>query len=179
MLVILEGADGSGKTSLSTRLRKNLDPYILLLRSNGPPHHIEQLASVVNFMKDGPRLIPVITDRHPLISEFVYGPILRGECMHSLDVRQMATLFWDSMIVYCRPNYAALAAGVREETQMEGIVMNHRRIVRAYDDLMGQLEEEGTYIKRYDYTGPPQLVLDSIKTFIRKGQYDGKESTKV
>jgi hypothetical protein len=34
---------------------------------------------------------------------------------------------------------------------------------------MGSLEKEGVYIKRYDYTGPPQLVLDSIKAFIRKG----------
>ena len=169
MLVILEGADGSGKTSLATRIRKDIDEYMLLLRSNGPPHTLGQLANVIgvlNTLRDSS--VPVITDRNPVISEYVYGPIIRGKCMHGLTIEQMGRWFKTTMIIHCRPNFQALAAGVRKEVQMEGVVLNHRTIIKAYDDLMGHLEREGVYIKRYDYTGPPQLVLDSIKTFIRK-----------
>ncbi len=173
MLIILEGADGSGKTSLATRIRKDIDEYILLLRSSGPPRNIEQLATVVNFIRSCPPEIPLITDRNPLISESVYGPIIRGQCMHSLDVEGMATLFQNAMIIHCRPNYSVLAAGVRKEVQMEGVVLNHRQIIKEYDTLMGGLEKLGVYVKRYDYTGPPQLILDSIKAFIRKGQQHG------
>lgn len=175
MLIILEGADGSGKTSLANRIRKDTDEYLLFLRSNGAPHHVGQLADVIGMLTAIPYRIPIVTDRNPVISESVYGPIIRGECMHGLDVEQLAGIFRQSMIIYCRPNYSALAAGMRKEVQMEGVALNHRTIVKAYDDLMGQLEKGGVYVKRYDYTGPPQLILDSIKTFIRKGQQHGKE----
>jgi hypothetical protein len=170
MLVILEGADGSGKSSLATRIRKDIDEYLLFLKSNGPPHTLGQLANVLGVLTNlRDQSIPVVTDRNPVISEYVYGPIIRGKCMHALSIEQMARWFKDTMIIHCRPNYQALAAGVRKEVQMEGVVLNHRHIIQAYDDLMGFLEKEGVYIKRYDYTGPPQLVLDSIKAFIRKG----------
>lgn len=170
MLVILEGADGSGKTSLATRIRKDLDEYVLFLRSNGPPHRVGQLANVISLLANIPQVIPVVCDRNPIISESVYGPILRGKCMHVLTIEQMARWFKPMMIIHCRPNYEALAAGVRREPQLEGVVDNHRHIVKAYDDLMGQLENEGVYIKRYDYTGPPQLILDAVKSFILRGK---------
>jgi len=174
MLIILEGSDGSGKTSLANRIRKDLDEYMLLLRSSGPPRHVGQLADVIGMLASIPYRIPVVTDRNPVISESVYGPIIREKCMHGLTLEQMGRMFRHAMVIHCRPNYSALADGVRQESQMEGVVLNHRAIVKAYDDLMGQLEKEGVYIKRYDYTGPPQLILDSIKTFIRKGQQHGR-----
>jgi hypothetical protein len=170
MLIILEGSDGSGKTSLANRIRKDLQQYSLFLRSNGPPHHVGQLADVIGLLASLPPHIPVICDRNPVISESIYGLIIRGKCMHGLDLEQLAFMFKSAMIIHCRPNYSALAAGIRKEVQMEGVVLNHRRIVQAYDTLMGQLEKEGVYIKRYDYTGPPQLIMDSIKTFIGKSR---------
>ncbi len=179
MLIILEGADGSGKSTLANRIRKDIDEYILLLRSNGPPHHVGQLADVIGMLAEIPWRIPVVTDRNPVISESIYGPIIRGKCMHGLDPEQMVRMFSKTMIIYCRPNYAHLAAGVRKEVQMEGVVVNHRQLVREYDTLMGELENKGIYIKRYDYTAGPQLVLDSIKTFIRQGREDAKRDQKT
>lgn len=171
MLVILEGADGSGKTSLANRIRNDLDEYSLFLRSSGPPT-IGQLADVIGWLASIPSRIPVVCDRLSVISEAVYGPILRGKCIHGLSIEQMAR--WmkgrPSMIVHCRPSYSALAAGVRREVQMEGVVLNHRHIVKAYDEIMGQLRQEGVDVRPYDYTGPPQLILEYIKTFIREGK---------
>lgn len=167
MLVILEGADGSGKTTLANRIRKEIDQYLLLLRSNGPPS-IGQLADYIGWVSSLPHKLVLVTDRNPIISEAVYGPIIRGKCLHALTTEQIARQFRNAMIIHCRPNYSALAAGAAKEVQMDGVVMNLRHIIKAYDELMGKLESEGVYIKRYDFTGPPQLILDSIKAFIRK-----------
>lgn len=172
MLIILEGADGSGKTSLANRIRKDIDTYCLFLRSNGPPHSLQQLADAIGLLqslKEHPRL-SVITDRNPILSEYVYGPILRARCMHGLTLDQMAKWVKGSLLIYCRPNYQALAAGMREAAQLAGVHANHRDIVRAYDEMMGQLEQRGAEVKRYDYTGPPNLIMDAVKSFILKGK---------
>ena len=169
MLIILEGADGSGKTSLATRIRKDLDEYTLFLKSSGPPS-IGQLADVIGWLASVPTRIPLVCDRLSVISEYVYGPIIRGKCLHGLTPEQIAN--WlrarPSLVIHCRPSYSALAAGVRKEVQMDGVILNHRHIIKGYDELMGLLREEGAEIKPYDYTGPPQLILDSIRSFIRE-----------
>ena len=170
MLIILEGADGSGKTSLANRIRKDVDEYILFLRSNGPPHHVGQLADVIGWLGEIPRKIPVVQDRNPVISEYVYGPIIRGKCMHGLTLEQIIRYLRQAMVVYCRPSYSALAAGMRQDVQMEGVALNHQEIVRAYDKLMGELEELGVDIRRYDFTGPADLILDAVKTYIIRGR---------
>jgi len=153
---------------LANKIRKEFDGYLLFLRSNGPPT-LQELADVIGWIASIPPRIPVISDRLTILSEAIYGPILRGKCIHGLSIEQMAR--WikarPAMIIYCRPNYSALAAGMRQETQMDGVHANHQRIVKAYDELMGKLEQESVQVTRYDYTGPPQLVLDSIRTFIR------------
>jgi len=171
MLIILEGADGSGKTSLATRLRKELKQYCLQLSFHHLPT-LTQIAEVTGWLQHLPPNLPVITDRTHLISEYVYGPILRGKCLHALNVKQIARWIKPAMLVHCRPNRNALAAGVQHEPQMEGVVNYHKEIIRAYDVLMGDLEKEGVYVKRYDYTGPPQLLLDSIRDYIQ-GEHNG------
>ncbi|WP_455363563.1 hypothetical protein [[Eubacterium] cellulosolvens] len=166
MIVIIEGADGSGKTTLANRLRKDLKDYCIFIRSNGPPRNLQQLVDMITLLQEIPPRLPVITDRNPVISEYVYGPILRGKCMHGLKVEQMTRLFKDKLIIHCRPSYSALEQSVRREEQLEGVIDNHRHIVRAYDWLMGRLSQDGVKIKPYDYTGPPQLIMDTVKAFI-------------
>lgn len=173
MLIVIEGADGSGKTTLANRIRKELEDYSIFIRSNGPPHTLQQLVDMVTFQQELidrlPRL-PFITDRNPVISEYVYGPILRGKCMHALNIEQMARLFRDKLLIHCRPSYSALTSGVRKEEQLEGVIPNHRHIVQAYDAVMMGLESDGVQVKPYDYTGPPQLIMDTIHTFIRENK---------
>jgi len=167
LLVIIEGADGSGKTTLANRIRGQLDQYMLLLRTNGPPS-IGQLADYIGWVNDIPHKLLLVTDRNPIISEAVYGPIIRGKCLHALTLEQMARQFRNALVIHCRPSYSKLAAGVQKEVQMDGVVLNHRHIVKAYDELMGKLEHEGVNVKRYDFTGPPQMIIDSIKAYIRE-----------
>lgn len=170
MLIILEGADGSGKTSLANKIRKEVEEYMLFLRSNGAPHHVGQLADVIGWVSEIPYRIPVIQDRNPVISEYIYGPIIRGKCMHGLTFDQMARMFRKSMIIYCRPSYSALAAGMRQEVQMEGVALNHKEIVRAYDQLIGQFRETDMSVIPFDFTGPSVIILDAVRSFIQRGK---------
>lgn len=168
MLIVIEGADGSGKTTLANRIRKDLQDYCLFWRSSGPPKNMKQLTDVVGMLNDIPKRQPVVTDRNPLLSEYIYGPILRGTCMHALSIEKMAHWLKHALIIHCRPNYSALAAGVRREDQLEGVRENHRLIVQAYDSLMMGLAEYGATVKPYDYTGPPQLIMEAVTDFIRE-----------
>jgi hypothetical protein len=123
---------------------------------------------MITLIQEIPPRLPVITDRNPVLSEYVYGPILRGKCMHGLKVEQMLRLFKDKLIIHCRPSYSALEQSVRREEQLEGVIDNHRHIVRAYDQIMGQLQRGGINVKPYDYTGPPQLIMDTVRNFIQE-----------
>lgn len=166
MLVILEGADGSGKTTLATRIRQELGQYSLFLRTSGPPSIVE-IANVCHWIDSHPASLPIIMDRYPIISEYVYGPIIRGKCKHALTLPKIASTLRHAMIIYCRPSYEALREGVLREAQLEGVVLNHRDIVKAYDSLMSSLEGDGVYVKKYDYTTPGQRVISDIQTFIK------------
>ena len=128
MLIVLEGPDGSGKTTLATRIRKDLDQYCLFLRSNGPPSTLLEFLDIVHFLQEIEPRLPVVTDRNPLISEYVYGLILRGKRIHGLSVEQMATWLKSNttLLIYCRPKFAELDQGVRREQQLEGVIENHR-----------------------------------------------------
>lgn len=168
MLVIIEGADGSGKTTLANRIRGQLGQYAMFLRTSGPPSIVE-IANVCHWVDSHPHTLPLIMDRYPLLSEYVYGPILRGKCKHAMTIEMMARALRNAMVIHCRPNYSALAANVQKEVQLEGVLVNHRHIVKKYDELMGNLEKGGVHVKRYDYTGPPQLIFDSIKGYLAVG----------
>jgi len=121
----------------------------------------------MGWIKSLPKDIPIFVDRLPIISEYIYGPVLRGKCQHGLKLQQMAAILRDAFIIYCRPNWAALAVAVKRENQLEGVLANHHVIVKAYDELMGRLELECVRVHRYDYTGPPQMIMDSVRSFLR------------
>ena len=176
MLVIIEGPDGSGKTSLANRLRKDLSSPCLFLRSNGAPTRVEDLAQIIHWINALPLYVPLITDRNPLISEYVYGPILRGKCMHKWTLEQMANWSKRALVIYCRPSWSALAQALRREIQLEGVIENHRIIVEAYDKLMSEFQTRGVEVVPYDFTGPPQLIMDRVRSYIRSNSNGFDES---
>jgi hypothetical protein len=147
VIVLVEGPDGSGKTTLVGDARRGARNVITIARS-GPM----QLSDMVQFMwwsMASPDLGPnsyVIHDRYPAISERVYGPILRErDLLESYDLDFGLTRV--DAIVYCRT-----AAPVYDKEQMEGVIDNGPRILAAYDALMERIHDElGIPIYLYDF----------------------------
>jgi hypothetical protein len=165
-VIIVEGPDGGGKSSLVSKLMVEFGLPLHERASEGAagvivPDLYEWAHRDVVSMPHQPLQI---YDRHPLISEYVYGPICRAALppgfatpnAHVL-VRMMAPLV---LVVVCRPPNERLRASVSDQRDMPGVVEHVERIASAYDAL--RIFWPGRTIG-YDYTTdqsdtePPQL----------------------
>lgn len=170
-LVIVEGPDGSGKTTLIEYLRKSLHPYTWILKSNSKPQTVEDIIHVLTWITHAPPGLPLILDRHPLISETVYGPILRGASRMPLNPQDLSACFPpDTLVVYCRPSVNAIHEGAKTEEQMKGVITKLGKIITAYDTLMASLKDRGVKVHEYDYAASPshqqeiRRLIENVRT---------------
>lgn len=82
MNIIIEGPDGSGKSTLAEFLASNL--HWPIVHSPGPPASQEEFEGRVRVALTCQR---TIFDRHPIISETVYGQV-RGRC-YAMDCHRL------------------------------------------------------------------------------------------
>src|SRR5690606_4664522 len=118
MLVILEGPDGSGKSTLGTYLASQTERP--LLHSPGVTQGELEMKAWVLRMLTSPLRDNLILDRFPLVSELVYGPVLRNEVL----IPKFHPLYaaWHRIpttLIYCRPPTDAIheAAIAKSESQ--------------------------------------------------------------
>lgn len=130
-MIIVEGLDNTGKTTLVKELVNRLGiPSMIRVR---PKAETEFRIDLLRVLTDG----PWIMDRHPIISEMVYGPILRGGMVIEEDnLNALATLIDQSpMFIYCRPpDSVILNFGERE--QMDGVIDQAQILLARYDFVM-------------------------------------------
>lgn len=153
-MIIVEGPDNSGKTTLINDLKHDFDQYAIFDKS--PSHLVigdnPDLVSWITWIETS--LIPenrsVIYDRHPIISESVYGPVCRDENLLE------ETGYWDilkslkPLIIICRPSSIALF-NIKTK-QPKFVLQKHKEIVVAYDKLYTKLVKEGFDVAKYIYT---------------------------
>ena len=150
MIIILEGPDGAGKSTLVESFRRNSNRYFWTLRSSGPPASVRQLLEVLGWATHKPSDIDILFDRHPSISESIYGPILRDVNLLK-DYPQDLWLLHSNAIVYCRPPFDVIEHNVKHTPQLSGVQGCLMQIVRMYDVLMESLSDSNRII-HYDYT---------------------------
>lgn len=171
-MIVLEGCDGSGKTNLVKQLQG----------WSGLPVHPRAATS-----KDGPRAdlfewaahdvysMPTqplsIYDRHPMISEYVYGPIVRG----SVDPRflgfrgnQISKRFaQNTLVIHCDPGMDEVSKNLRHsaENQMDGVNANADALYYTYASLMHYWPGHRIV---WDYTKPDtfSVVISVIENHI-------------
>jgi hypothetical protein len=155
MTLIVEGCDGSGKTTL-IQLIQNLYPETELherfTRSiDGPfPDIAERVfRSTRNFPTH------YIHDRHPVISEYVYGHSIPTRHVNREFLKQsMATVKQrianNSLVIWCMPSLEVVRENVMKEPQMEGVQEYVDKIYEGYE--IQRLFWRGAAIS-YDYTG--------------------------
>ena len=167
MVICLEGCDGSGKTHLATFLAKELRAvYIKAERPYRGPD-LPAFNSMVDCAEQYGNGI-VVLDRHPAISEPIYGDIIRGG--HSLDQSQIENSFKGiNLVIYCRTGHYTTMKNISESRQMEGVPEFAEKIMMAYDEFFGSKLFPFSLI-RYNY----QLIEQStILGYIRQA-YPGE-----
>lgn len=160
MMIIIEGADGAGKSTLVEAFRLHSPRYFWALRSSGPPKDETKVLDALLWFAKRPSEFDLVFDRHPAISEFIYGPILRGKNFLA-KFSQTTLLNAVDAIVYCRPPMPKIIDNVRKSYQLSGVNEKIEKIVYAYDDMMFELGLKIPVIL-YDFTvHNPEHTVDT------------------
>ena len=151
-MIIITGMDNSGKTTLATKVSQELG--LPLVKSPGPNHtkdekHIwflDQMTREAVFPNS------TIFDRFLPFEEMVYGKVLRGDPIYSLDDHYMKSLKdLNPFIIYTRPS-SEVIFNFGDREQMKGVIETKEKLLAAWDDLMWKLINSGWNVQTYDYT---------------------------
>lgn len=152
-MIILEGMDNSGKTTLAQRLLEEFSE-LRITKSCGHASVPDALAWVAQAIRnEDPRMV---YDRYFPISERVYGPILRHADIfgsYTFDILSL-TFRREPLIIYCRPPLFNIS-NWGERDQMNGVKDRLVELSERYDWLMDLIREmylNSALVVNYDYT---------------------------
>jgi energy-coupling factor transporter ATP-binding protein EcfA2 len=157
--IIVEGPDGSGKTTLVAHLAHTLGIPVheRASSSKGGPRPDLYEWVIWDAKKNHPRTEDSwIYDRYPVISEPIYGHHVRHDIMVPFDQEPFLTeikdvLYTSSVVVWCLPNLDTVCRNVyaNPHDQMPGVVLNIGKVHQAY--MTAYFRWRGPK-RQYDYT---------------------------
>jgi thymidylate kinase len=156
-LIILEGPDGAGKSTLITRLVKDFG--FPVYRSGGPKN-ADNMKRVVQEMAmlaldDS---IVYLCDRTPLVSELVYSKSLGRDPVMPMDFFK-PYFSLPQRIIYCNLNDSvSMLSNMSREFKAHkpaehtaAVVQNYQQVCNNYDELIDEMEASGMDIFGYDW----------------------------
>jgi hypothetical protein len=156
-MIILEGPDGSGKSNLARRLNEQLGIPLHERASSSKEGPVENLwawtVNDVGSWSDSHEPV-AIYDRHPLISEYIYGPTARGQLKpgftHPAAGGMIRKMQQCCLLVLCLPPLETVRRNVLNEDvpQMAGVVAQIDSIWWQYAGLASSW---GGWMVTYDY----------------------------
>lgn len=156
-LIIVEGMDNTGKTTLIQELIRTVGRGTLMAKvSLGPfKSSLEQLQWTYNQLKkaeEGNDLI--VYDRFLPICDIVYGTVLRdNKTIWTLDSAELKALReLNPLIIFCNPGIEKILETMNEREQLEGVADNARVLLAMYKTVIYELETLGFEVHYYDYT---------------------------
>jgi len=156
-MIVVEGMDGSGKSGLVKRLSGELKVPIHARACKSTDGPVDKLYEWVVEDVTSLRWQPFsVYDRHPLISEYIYGPITRQTVspqFYTEHAAKMSELFANSvLIVYCDPGPDEVFKNVLEGKHMDGVTEHASRLYYAYRTFMHYWPGNRPVV--WDYTQP-------------------------
>lgn len=147
-MIILEGPDNSGKSHLASNIAEEYN--LELRKSPGPDFSWKWVEKQYAENK------LVVYDRFPLISDHIYGPILRNK---DIILGTIRGIFWlntikekKHLIIYSRPP-KNIIKNFEDREDMEGVHENIDKIISSYDSWISILNNVKSFnIMKYDYT---------------------------
>lgn len=169
--IIIEGMDGSGKTTLIGQLTERIPELFVVPGLGSSDDFPDRLAELVDEQQDEDGRTP-IHDRL-FFSELVYGAVVRGKV--NLPAESLQNFGWffrsTAFLVYCRPPADELREGVKAKPQMPGVISRYQQLLEAYDQLMVQERNWfGPRFFHYSWTRPEELVqlTDRLRGYLRE-----------
>lgn len=178
-MLILEGPDGAGKSTLGRILANIYDTNIYHPGGAPSPDTLNEISTqCIHKLKQG-----FICDRVNQISEVVYGPVMNNR---QLLLKDDAVFFLEQMAnmgivtIYCRPkDIKNMADNQTEEAGRDTpentakLKQNHIKLVEGYDAIFDKAlkhERTAAYIFTYDYTSKGEFkrllaYLNSLNNF--------------
>lgn len=150
-MVIIEGPDGAGKSTLIEKLMDAESGVVVAPRActslAGPLYGND----LVVWLRTYGVMPGYLYDRHPCISGPVYDAVYANpvESWVGAWVQRFFREIQDgSRVIYCRPPRREIIKSVNESAQMGGVDRNIHKIIDTYDAIMTSMIPH----ERYDWT---------------------------
>lgn len=168
-MIVIEGMDNTGKTTLALWLQGKIR-NCQLVHGGGPVRAGTQAERLMALQMASSYPRPLILDRVCLISEAVYGPLLRNvDSFSGFNQELLWSWFLEMkpLIIYCRPSLLTIKSNMDERPQMEGVSVNSDVLLNAYDQVMANISHRGFAIAYYDYKAADITQLwDSVRDYL-------------
>lgn len=155
-LIIVEGPDGAGKSTLVEKLAKEMD--LSLYRSGGPKDKVT-MYKVLGEMKElALSEETYITDRAPWFSEIIYSMGMGRKPV--IDLNEFAD-YWKlpQKVIYCRladkdemlANMSRSFKAHKPKEHTDSVIANYSNICLLYDEVIDKAEQWGVDVFEYDW----------------------------
>lgn len=172
MTIVIEGMDNTGKTTLIKQIMEECSEDMEMVKPPGPWPSKQVLdewlkSNMERIANPSPEDKILLLDRHPLISEPIYGPGIRNFSMLSEDevmegINTFITASQPVIFIYCRPPESVIFNfGDRE--QMDGVIEKSQLLLRRYDEMIERL---GIKVFHHNLHAKRKEPLSSLCIFI-------------
>lgn len=165
-MIIIEGPDGGGKTTLLKRLEVGLAEYGIHQGVHaGTPNRDRMWETTVERTYDAigrdlnPNYPPLVWDRL-FYSELVYAPIMGRRNAFGLRSNYVHRLiaYTQSPVIFCMPPIKEVMENVAKTKQHSWVAGNEEKIWNRYHNIISRYSNKNTYLWDYTVDSWPALV---------------------